>query len=459
MKRTAGALALVIATTTILAGCGSAGSAQAPSPAGKPAEASSGLVFASPELQFQMLRALGAAAYGAADTGECLEAASRVDEAECQAGDFSSWFDAWNSTAVRLRAVADECLARGNDISARDTYLRCNTYFSMAEFYLHGDPGDERIYETSADARECFSRAAKLMDPPAEEVKIRYEETTLPGYFYRVDKSGRKRPLLIMQTGFDGTQQELYAGGALAALERGYNVLTFEGPGQGEVLREQKLHFTKDWHKVVTRVIDYAVSRKDVDTNNISLWGISMGGCLTARAAAYEHRIKALILDPGMDISVLVTSSFGKGIAEMSGGAVQATKESLREAMEKSPDRIDEALGAMMKSSIQANWYIQNGMFAFGAKTPSEFLLAQLEYTTGDLAPKITAKTLVCDAEQDAAKFGTMTRDIYESLTCPKEYYMFTDAQGAGTHCQIGAFRAGAEVKLDFLDRATGKRH
>jgi hypothetical protein len=62
----------------------------------------------------------------------------------------------------------------------------------------------------------------------------------LPGYFYRVkDNSNNNitstfRPTLIVHEGFDSTLEELYASAAAPALERGYNCLTFEGPGQAE---------------------------------------------------------------------------------------------------------------------------------------------------------------------------------------------------------------------------------
>lgn len=450
----------VVPLAVAFPGCGSGGTAgggKTTPPSYHAPAVETGLIFKSPELQFQVLRAMGATAYGAADVGECLETAARVDESRLEAGDFDSWYDAWYSTAERLRPIADGCLARGDRQSARDTYLRCNTYYNMSEFYLHGDPSDPRIADASGKARDCFVRAGKLLDPPVQEVRIKYRDTELPGYFYRVDESGKKRPLLIMQTGFDGTQEELYQGGAAAALERGYNVLTFEGPGQGRVLRERKLHFVKDWGNVVAPVIDYAVSRRDVDPGNISLWGVSMGGCLAARAAAREHRIRALILDPAMDMESLVLSSFGPAFRELGEDPdAKVTKESVAEIIKRSPDEVDEMFGEIMRGNVSATWFVQNGMFAFGLSRPGEFPLALLDYSLEGLSEKITARTLVCDSEQDAAKYGGMTRDIFDSLTCQKEYVMFTNAQGAGAHCQMGAARFGGQVKLDWLDAATG---
>jgi hypothetical protein len=64
----------------------------------------------------------------------------------------------------------------------------------------------------------------------------------------------------------------------MAAMDRGYNVLTFEGPGQGAVIREQELYFRHDWEKVVTPVIDYALTKSDIDESQMALLGVSYGG-------------------------------------------------------------------------------------------------------------------------------------------------------------------------------------
>jgi len=101
---------------------------------------------------------------------------------------------------------------------------------------------------------------------------------------------------------------------AAPAPERGYNCLTFEGPGQGSVVRKQKIPFRYDWEKVVTPVIDYAINKKQefgVDVERIALMGMSMGGYLAARAAAFDHRISACILYNGVyDGYDAITSAF-----------------------------------------------------------------------------------------------------------------------------------------------------
>jgi hypothetical protein len=52
--------------------------------------------------------------------------------------------------------------------------------------------------------RECFDEAATRFDPPVEKVEIPYEETTLSGYLFKVDNSGRSPPPLLLNMGSDG---------------------------------------------------------------------------------------------------------------------------------------------------------------------------------------------------------------------------------------------------------------
>src|SRR3712207_6143485 len=137
------------------------------------------------------------------------------------------------------------------------------------------------------------------MTSPVEPVEIPFEGTTLPGYFCRVDDSDRPRPTLICTNGYDSTIYELYLDFA-AALRRGYNLLLYDGPGQGRPLIKQGLVMRPDWENVVRPVVDYALTRPEVDAEKLVIMGISLGGYLAPRAASAEHRLAACIADPGL---------------------------------------------------------------------------------------------------------------------------------------------------------------
>jgi alpha-beta hydrolase superfamily lysophospholipase len=92
-----------------------------------------------------------------------------------------------------------------------------------------------------------------LLVQPPEIVAIPYENTTLPGYHFRVDRDERPRPTVVLVGGYDGTSEELYFLNGRAALARGYNVLAFDGPGQGAALLQQQLVLRPDFETVVRR--------------------------------------------------------------------------------------------------------------------------------------------------------------------------------------------------------------
>ena len=226
--------------------------------------------------------------------GEISATTSLIEE-----GGRDGWYRRWTATAERVAGYADESARAGHAISASDAYVGASSYYRAAYLPLYGSPVDPRLVEAFDKETEAFQKAAALMTPPVEPVEIPFEGTTLPGYFCRVDDSGRRRPTLIGTNGYDATINELYLDFA-AVLRRGYNLLLYDGPGQGRALIKQGLVMRPDWENVVGPVVDYALTRPEIDPERIAPMGISLGGYLAPRAASSEHRLAACIADPGV---------------------------------------------------------------------------------------------------------------------------------------------------------------
>jgi pimeloyl-ACP methyl ester carboxylesterase len=394
--------------------------------------------FSDPQFDYQLLRLLGAAVDGGSDIGECLSTAQRIKE-----GDFESWYAEWLKTAQRIHAIADGALAAGHTVSAREAYLRAMNYYRCAEFYLHGDPNDSRIQAVYGASVECFRKYGDLSAPLYEPIEIPYEDTTLPGYFYPAGSADGARPTLIAQTGYDGTQEELM-GTALAAVRRGYHCVTFEGPGQGRVIREQKLPFRPDWEKVITPVVDHVLARPDVDGSKVALVGFSMGGYLVPRGAAFEHRLAAIIADGGV-FTLFDEHSLPPG----------TTLDQMAEWAAKQPDEFDQQMERSMAANSTFRWAFQHGMYVLAAATPAEYWLKGMKYTMEGIADKITCPTLVIQSEHDTS-FPTQAKVLYDALKCPKTWLLFTVEEGAGEHCQVGAGLLSSQRLFDWLDETLG---
>jgi dienelactone hydrolase len=387
---------------------------------------------------FETQRAFGAAEYGGSLFGEVLAAASRIAP-----GDYDSWYSAWNAMADRLAKEASDQLARNHRVSARDNFLRATNYYQVSEFFLHGRPEDPRIARAYKLSVDCYRQCAALHDPLIEPIEIPYERTTLPGYFHHAAKSSTPRPTLIMHTGFDGTAEEMHVSGARAAIERGYNVIAFDGPGQYGPLHREGMVFRSDWEKAVTPVVDFALKQPSVDPKKIALMGISLGGVLAPRAAAYEKRLAALIANDGIyDFSAPFRSSVPPEKWDAFAAALKA---------EQAP-QVDALLASQMKTSPTSRWAYTHGMWATGAASPRAFLAKVMDYHLKDgVAEAISCPTLVCDAEDDLFLKG-QPQVLYDHLTCRKAMVRFTTAEGAGAHCQVGASRLAFARMFDWLD-------
>jgi dienelactone hydrolase len=397
------------------------------------------LLFADDaQFWFETERAFGAAEYGGSLFGEVLAAASRIVP-----GDYDSWYGAWNDSADRVAKEAADQLSRKHRVSARDSFLRATSYYQSSEFFLHGNPGDPRIARAYRLSVQCYKQCAGLHDARIEPVEIPYEKTTLPGYFHHAEKAQGPRPTLIMHTGFDGSAEEMHVSGARAGVERGYNVLAFDGPGQYGPLHRDGLVFRPDWEKVITPVVDFALTQPNVDPKRIALMGISMGGVLAPRAAAFEKRLAALVANDGIyDFSAAVRNAIPPDKWDSFVTAVKA---------EQAP-RIDAMLEEQMKASPTARWSYSHGMWATGAKSPRGFVAKMLDYNLKDgVAEQISCPTLVCDAENDLFLKG-QPQVLYDHLTCRKMMARFTAAEGAGSHCQVGASRLACARMFDWLD-------
>lgn len=277
-------------------------------------------------------------------------------------------------------------------------------------------------------SQQTFADAAALLDTPARALHIPYEDTTLPAYLFLADDSSTPRPTLLCHGGYDSTREENYFALAAGALRRGYNVIAFDGPGQGSTVREQGLHFRPDWEAVVTPVVDLALTVPEVDAERLVLVGTSLGGILAPRAAAFDHRLAACVLHDGAhDFHAVVVATASRA-GSMPGG-----------------------MEALMAQNTMVRWVVRNGRWTFGVSDMDELAKASEAYTMAGIADRITCPTLVLDAENDQFFKGQPQR-LFDELTCQKELISFRENEGAGEHCHEGAMFLFHQRTFDRLD-------
>ena len=388
-------------------------------------------VMADPVLDQVLLFYLAEAWQGSTDIGEVLDTASRVSP-----DDEYSWTKEWQKTAERIRLSAEKSERAGHTISAGEAYLRAAAYY-RASLHRYPAPTDHAVAEMAAREVASFTRAMRLLGIPAQQVKIPYDGTTLPGYFFRSPVAAGKAPVLIVHQGRDAWAEDcLYI--AREAMLRGYHALLFDGPGMGQTIRLQGLPFRPDWEKVITPVVDYAIRTPGVDPRRIALVGISMGGALAPRAAAFERRIKLLIANPGVyEWSRIYTDFVARGNPD------------LAELPTRDPQRFNAIMAQAAQGSPLLKWGMVDSMWRHGVHSPSELFVSMKEYTNKGYAEKITAHTLVIDGEEE--EYG-QAKELFAALKCPKDYMLFTREETAPLHVQVGALAISSQRIFDWID-------
>jgi pimeloyl-ACP methyl ester carboxylesterase len=383
----------------------------------------------------QAIRTLAHMQFGGADLGECTVTMGCVP-----AGDALAWHREWTRTADRVAAIADACAAAGHEVSAREAYLRASNYYRTSYLMLFGEPPAPALVGAFEREQATFHEFASRAEPPLEPVEIPYEGTTLPGYFCRSALAGGKAPTLIATNGYDSTVHEMYFGFAVAANRRGYHCLLFDGPGQGRALIKQGLKMRPDWENVVRPVVDYALTRPEVDPARLALAGWSFGGYLALRGAGGEPRLSACIADPGL-----------MGLWE----PMQKMFATLPPEVLADPRGADPTLFAPYMAHIEASpvlrWkVVQRAFWVHGINSLADYLAIARDYTNHDAVKSIRCPVFLAWEENDP--LAASAPEVYAQLSCAKVLARFTAAEGAGDHTAIMARSLFHQRMFDWLD-------
>jgi dienelactone hydrolase len=371
--------------------------------------------FKNPTFEFVFLISLGRAYFSAGNVGKVLYISTQVED-----GNSESAYVAFKKAGDEALAQAEESASHGHKESARQAYMWAQNYYDSSTYFVDGSKDPTRFLPTWELLHDCWLKSLPLFDPPIEPVKIPYENTELHGFIFRGKSTAQKRPLLILVNGSDGSLLDMWTQGGAGAAARGYDCLTFDGPGQGYALWKQNLHFRPDWEKVITPVVDYALSRPEVDPKRIALQGISQGGFWVPRALAFEKRIAAGIADPGVvDVSTSWTAALPKPMLELLKAARKA-----------------EFDGYFAKSlSESAKSYLNFRMRPYGFTSYYDTFKAVLDYSLADVAQNIRCPMLITEPANESFWPG-QSRQLYGLLTSPKKLVHFSESDGADLHCE-----------------------
>ena len=190
---------------------------------------------------------------------------------------------------------------------------------------------------------------------------------------------------------------------------------------------------------MITPVVDFALARPEVDPDKVALTGISQGGYWVLRAAAFEHRLAAVVADPGV---MRVYDALESHIPHRQIKQLEAGEK----------EKFDSSMHLGERFSKKIRYTMAFRFTPYGFDSPYDLYRAARAYDLADVVGDIRCPTLVLDPEREAFWPG-QSREVYEALTTErKDIVSFSDAEGAGAHCEPLSVPLRNQRAFDWLD-------
>lgn len=308
-------------------------------------------------------------------------------------------------------------------------WINAAFYYRAAEFFvLPSDPDKAALYDRFTDL--FYHRV--VAGEPIERHAIPYEEAYIPAIFVP-SASSPVNGTIVIHGGFDSLIEEFYSFATFFAA-RGYDVVLFEGPGQGGALRTYGLPLTHAWEKPVGAVLDH------FRLDDVTLLGISMGGWLCIRAAAFEPRIARVIASsiafdylqiPSLPVRMLVA------------------------VLLRSRGMMDYLAGLKMKASYQERWGINNLMYITRVPSPMGATDVLLQFNERNLHSELVKQdVLILTGAEDHFIPPKMHDKQVKALKNARSVTarIFTKAEHGENHCQVGNIGLALEVMLKWIE-------
>ena len=358
----------------------------------------------------------------------------------------------------RLAALGGGQLAEIRDVSSRITNLDDwkREFLALAELALSEErtqhaaaylrAAEFNMAPTDPDKAIAYERQAKLFRDlhraDFETGRLRTEDVPydggqLPAWSLSIPDGQESMGTIVLHGGFDSYGEELYPL-ARAISDAGYDTVLFEGPGQGSVMRRQGIHFTTEWEKPVGAVLDH------FGLGDVTLIGLSLGGYLAPRAAAFEPRIHRVVAWGVMwDFFEVAMST-----------RPAALRLGMRTLLALGADRLIDRLAArQMKHDSFSRWAVEHGTYVLGIERPSAYFRAMRRFSTRTFSERITQDFLLMAGNGDHYVPIDHFHRQAEALTNVRSFTgrIFTAEESAHTHCQVGNIGLALSVILDWV--------
>lgn len=340
--------------------------------------------------------------------------------------------DDWKKELI---LIGDEAMKEGRTDNAI-------AYYRMSEFFMYdGDPDKRKYYEKATKLfYEYYADFFEGDHPRIERYDVPYENVKLP--VMHVVPDCESKGTILIHGGNDSYFEE-FLFTVLYMQEQGFEVYMFEGPGQGGVMRVQGMHFTHEWEKPVKAILDH------FGLSDVTIIGISLGGYLAPRAAAFDKRITKVV-------AWSIFPCFQDILVSMQPQGTQKAFHTLMKLHAR--PLLNFVFGKKARKSPIIDWGIKHGCYAYEASDAYSYAKKLKLYDIAPVADQITQDMLILGANGDhfidyhlIGKEINMLRNV-RSLT----FRLFTDKEEAENHCNVGNGKLAIDEILSWITRIRG---
>ena len=313
--------------------------------------------------------------------------------------------------------------------------------YELAAFYLGADDHRKRRFINAMSA--SFDEAHRGLALTRHAVPYRGGQLTAMRWEAnpadRTQAPAGTPTTLVMMNGFDGYAEEIIDF-ASHFPTRPFDIITFDGPGQGHtVLAGMPLE--PEWERPTDAVLDY------FGVTSAAALGVSFGGYLVMRAAAYCPRISHVI---AFDMMYRLLDGLTLPLPRPLRPIADAVIGNPRPAW-----LIDAALRVAPRFSADLAWKLQQASHLTGLSRPSEVLRAFGDYTMEPFEGRITQPCLVLAGDADQyvpfERLADVRRALWNAESLEVRAFRHAQDPDMAQHCQIGDLDRAFAIMGEWL--------
>jgi pimeloyl-ACP methyl ester carboxylesterase len=343
-------------------------------------------------------------------------------------------FEDMEEVGPKINNVEDwknEMIKLAEKAMREDRLMNAAFYYRAAEFYtLSDDPDKEILYDKFSDLFYSVFQSDGL-----ERFKVLYEDGFLP--VIKTSPQGKSKGTIVLHGGFDSYIEEFYSWMRYFS-DHGYEVIGFEGPGQGAARKKYGIPLDIEWEKPTGAVLDY------FNLDDVILLGISMGGWFCLRAAAFEPRITRVIAQ-------------GHAIDYMKVPNIVAQKMMLFFVTYFRQWTNNMVLKNIKKGNMES-WTTSNLMYITDKQVPLEAMKIAFQMNEENIhSEMVTQDVLLLSGKEDHFIGVKLHRKQVDALINAKSVTdrIFTKEDQAQNHCQVGNVELALATMVKWIEETS----